>query len=344
VKVYEAPDFRTLSQDVRRLFDTASDGFFNLPGWYDLVSRFSQRPDWRPKLVVNDAATAAFALQTNIRTGEAASLINPYTCAHDVIHGEDARAVRDLAHAFASAHPRPFRILLQGLDPESASFEAARSGLRDGGYRTKPFFCWGNWHETVSGKSFEDYLAGRPSSLVNTWRRKSATLEKTARPSFLAHAAADALEPFVADYKIAYDQSWKSAEPFPDFIPETIRFAASLGALRIGVLKIDGEVAASQFWIVWRGKALIFKLAHRDAFRIHSPGTLLTMHMLRKILQEDRPGEIDFGRGDDDYKKLWVSERRERWGIEAINPRTPRGLVAAGRMAAAGLRRRILGR
>src|SRR5580698_5276900 len=144
VKAYEAPDFRTLPQDVRRLFDTASDGFFNLPGWYDLVSRFSQRPDWRPKLVVNDAATAAFALQTNIRTGEAASLINPYTCAHDVIHGEDARAVRDLAHAFASAHPRPFRILLQGLDPESASFEAARSGLRDGGYRTKPFFCWGN--------------------------------------------------------------------------------------------------------------------------------------------------------------------------------------------------------
>jgi CelD/BcsL family acetyltransferase involved in cellulose biosynthesis len=97
-------------------------------------------------------------------------------------------------------------------------------------------------------------------------------------------------------------------------------------------------VAASQFWIVWRGTALIFKLAHVDKFQSHSPGTLLTMHMIEQLLEKDRPDEIDFGRGDDPYKKLWVSDRRERWGIEAVNPRTFRGLVLAGRIAVAKLR------
>jgi hypothetical protein len=341
VKIYDAPDFRALPQDVLRLFSAASNSFFDLPGWYDLVARFSSRPDWQPQLVANDSTTAAFALQENRRTGETASLINPYTCEHAVFHTGDVCAVHDLARELAAANPRTSRIMLQGLDPNAASFKAVQSGLRDGGYRTGTYFGWGNWHEDVRGKLFEEYLAARPSGLTNTWKRKSAALKKTSHARFITHEPADALEPFIEDYEAVHRQSWKVAEPFPSFIPELIRFAESLGALRYGVLKIDNEVAAAQFWIVWRGKALIFKLAHIDKFRVYSPGTLLTMHMVEQILQKDQPDELDFGRGDDPYKKLWVSTRRERWGIEAVNPLTLRGFVLAGGMAAAKLRRRV---
>jgi CelD/BcsL family acetyltransferase involved in cellulose biosynthesis len=201
-----------------------------------------------------------------------------------------------------------------------------------------------NWYEVVAGKTFEDYLLARPSSLTNTSRRRLATLQKGSRASFHLHRPGKDVEPFIADYNDVHRQSWQQTEPFPLFIPELIRFANRLGALRIGVLKIDGENAAAQFWIVWKRKALIFKLAFVSKFRAHSPGTLLTMHMLQDIFIRDAPEEIDFGRGDDDYKKLWVSMRRERWGIEAVNPRTTRGAFLAVRMALAAARSRILPR
>jgi len=41
--------------------------------------------------------------------------------------------------------------------------------------------------------------------------------------------------------------------------------------------------------------------------------------------------EVDYLSGDDGYKKDWMSQRRERWGILALNPRTPRGVLAIAR-------------
>jgi CelD/BcsL family acetyltransferase involved in cellulose biosynthesis len=100
----------------------------------------------------------------------------------------------------------------------------------------------------------------------------------------------------------------------------------------------------AQFWIVWKNRAIIYKLAYDDKWSAFSPGTLLTFHMIRRVLEQDRPDEINFGRGDDDYKKLWMSARRERWGIEAANPRSVRGASRSLRVAAGMLRDRLLKR
>jgi hypothetical protein len=39
---------------------------------------------------------------------------------------------------------------------------------------------------------------------------------------------------------------------------------------------------------------------------------------------------VDYLSGEDDYKKNWMSERREFWGIAAFNPRSVRGLMQIG--------------
>jgi hypothetical protein len=334
LKIYDQPDFRVLPPDIERLF-SEGESFFDQSGWYDLVARFGMRPGWKPVVVADDDASAAFVLQHNAR-GDFASCVNPYSCEHAVLGY--TQAIARLARAFAS-EPGKFRVLLRDLDPGAPAFSASLEGFRAAGFKAMPFFGWGNWSEDVAGQTFEDYLSARPSSLTNTGRRKLAALQKGSRVSFRIHRFGEDLERFVADYEDVRCQSWQEAEPFPLFIPELIRLADRLGILRMGALKIDGENAAAQFWIVWKKKALIFKLAYADRFRGHSPGTLLTSHMLEHIFETDSPDEIDFGRGDDEYKKLWVSTRRERWGIEAVNPRTVRGALLAARMTLANMRK-----
>ena len=104
-----------------------------------------------------------------------------------------------------------------------------------------------------------------------------------------------------------------------------------MGALRLGIVHVDGEPAAAQLWIVHSGKALIYKLAYDERFGELSVGTILSATLFQHALDVDKVTEVDYLSGDDAYKKDWMSQRRERWGILALNPRTPRGLIAIAR-------------
>ena len=119
-------------------------------------------------------------------------------------------------------------------------------------------------------------------------------------------------------------------------IEDLARACAAEGALRLGILHLDGAPIAAQIWIVWSGKATLYKLAHDRRHDRLSPGTVLTMHMIERVIDVDRAAEVDFGVGDDPYKRRWASARRERWGLMAFEPRTARGMI--------GILRHVVGR
>jgi CelD/BcsL family acetyltransferase involved in cellulose biosynthesis len=98
--------------------------------------------------------------------------------------------------------------------------------------------------------------------------------------------------------------------------------------LRLGLIHVDGEPAAAQIWIVHHGSALLFKLAYDERFADLSVGTILTAVLMQHVLDIDKVELVDYLSGDDAYKHDWMSHRRERWGILAMNPRTPRGAMA----------------
>ena len=341
MKIYDAPNFLDLPEEVRGAFATGVEtSFFNLPEWYDIVSRHGLEPGWRTRLYVSGNAAMAACVPASQGPREIRGCCNMYTIEHALL-GDDADCIRRLVAEAVRENPATEAVLLPGLDPKDAGFAAALAGLKDAGFVAKPYLSWPIWFEPARGRDFESYLASRPSVLKNTWRRKLAALEKSERTEF--RSSGD-VERFIADYEDVYRRSWKAPEPFPDFTPALLRMAARMGALRFGILEAGGRLLAAQFWTVWKGRAVMHKLAYDEKESKFSPGTLLTMHMIREVLERDRPDEITFGRGGDEYKKLWMSARRERWGIEAANPRTLGGFSRAVRLSAAKLRDRFLAR
>lgn len=332
---YRTPDFSRLPAGLAAIFaGSGQSSFFGLPQWYDLMARHGVSAGTDIRVVTDErpGSKIAVLLQQAPDKGDRclASLANFYSVEHGIVASYDADLERGLAaiiSEIANDRPRMTRLQLLELDPLDPAYQALRHALRTAGFLVECSFASGTWYAETAGLSFADYLAQRPSELRNTWQRKRRNLDRSGRLRAAFFPGDIDIAEAIADYQITYAASWKVAEPFPQFMPALIECAAALGALRLGIYYIDGAPAAAQFWILWDGCAVIYKLAHDKQLDRLSLGTLLTMEMIERVLQIDRPREINFGRGDDAYKKLWLPHRRERWNLTAFNPRTIPGLA-----------------
>lgn len=343
MKFCGADTFRHPSSELEALFAcSASHSFFLLPEWFSLIGSYGSEPGTQLVLAADEKLGVALPLLHGAKPRRIRSCTNLYTCEFDVLgHANEPEAVRALAKAYASASKIDY-IRLDGISAASSSLEALCAGFREAGLVAKPFLAWGTWFEGTDGIGFEEYLERRPAILRNTWKRKAQLCRSAGCEIRLLQPGAEVAE-FLAAYEAVHSASWKQPEPYPESLKEMVRLAAGKGALRMGLLTINRLPIAAQFWLVWNGRALIFKLAYDSRFSRFSPGTVLTMHLLRSVLEADRPWEISFGRGDDAYKKLWCSQRREYWGIEAANPRTAGGFLRAVRIRLAQRRGSPLG-
>lgn len=214
---------------------------------------------------------------------------------------------------------------LEPLDASAPVFEKIVEGLRLAGMRVHAEVSFGNWFQRIT-EGWDAYFQARPGAVRSTVRRMGRRLQKDGATMEVIQSAADA-ERGLAAYERVYARSWKRSEPFPGFIPGLVKLCAERGWLRLGIVWLNGEPIAAQLWIVAHGKASIFKLAYDAAHKARSPGTVLTAHLMRHVIEQDRVTEVDYLTGDDPYKKLWMGERRERLRLLAYNPRTPLGML-----------------
>jgi hypothetical protein len=338
--------FAELPEVPRSLFEVAGDDcFFNgLPWFNTFVSHALDEGDrvriyCADSMAGSEAQFSALAMvQRAVNSGfwkprKLASLSNYYTSLFNAVGNQPdtSRAAKLLARAIAKDTPRWDEVELKPLDVGSPFFSALVKGMESEGFVVQTYFCFGNWYLRVEGRSFTEYLESLPSILKNTLGRKRKKLEKSGRARIEIVTGGDSLEAGIAAYTRVYQASWKVSEPYPKFVPELIRTCARLRALRLGIMTVDGEPAAAQFWICQHGKALIYKLAYDERFADLSVGTILTSALMQQVIDVDKVAEVDYLTGDDAYKKDWMSHRRERWGILAMNPRTVRGALAIAR-------------
>ena len=265
--------------------------------------------------------------------GGATALVTPYTCLYQpvgAVEPELACAAEALAR-----HLGPV-LRIDGIDPAWRGWDLMLRGFRRAGYWASPFGSFGNWFETVGGRGWDAYLADRPGALRETIRRRTqrAGLE-------FGVAGPDETAAYLAAYEQVHAQSWKEAEPFPAFAAAFVAEAARAGVLRIAVLRRNGIALAAQYWMVEDGVATVLKLAHVEAARSHSPGTVLTAWMIRRLIAVEGVTGLDFGRGDDAYKSQWATGRRQRSGLIIADPRRVRGAAALLRQAGSRMAGRL---
>ena len=200
--------------------------------------------------------------------------------------------------------------------------------FRAAGFVVQTFFSAGNWYEPVRGRSYHEYFEGLRSSVRNIAKSKNKKIERTGRARCEIISGTEGLDAGIVAYKKIYSASWKVPEPYSNFVPGLIKTCALQGTLRLGLVYLDGEPAAAQVWTVHSGVASIYKMAYDPKYRDLSVGTYLTTRLMEHVIDVDRVHEVDYLTGDDGYKKDWMSQRRERWGILALNPRTLRGDMA----------------
>ena len=237
-------------------------------------------------------------------------------------------------------------LALQPLDRGSAIYGDLTHAFREAGMVVQTYFCFGNWYLDVAGRSYLEYLESLSSVLRKNIPYNIRRLEKSGRARIEIIVRDSALESALDDYEKVYSSSWKIPEPFPLFIRGLARVAARNGLLRLGLIYIDGEPAAAQIWIVNAGVASIYKIAYDERYAKLSIGTVLTAKLMEHVIDIDHVKIVDYLSGDDDYKKTWMSHRREFWGILGFNPRSLRGLTqivrhVGGRLGKQALERMI---
>jgi len=338
--------FDALPDGVRNLFPAASEGcFFDGLLWFQAFSQHALDPSDTVRIygVEDSAQSGSFqlALPMIVRKGPSrpwkprklSSLSSYYSSLFSPVWNGTAvrKASEELIRGISRESPRWDEIELKPLDPESPAFAALVESLEAAGFVVQTYFCFGNWYLKVQDRSFEQYLEGLPSVLTNTLKRKRKKLAKSNRAKVEIVMGGSALEGAIEAYNRVYLASWKKPEPYPEFVPGLIRTCAKMGVLRLGLIHVDGEPAAAQLWIVHNRIALIYKLAYDERFAELSVGTVLTAALMQHVIDIDKVVEVDYLTGDYAYKKDWMSHRRERWGILAMNSRTPRGALAIAR-------------
>ncbi len=244
---------------------------------------------------------------------------------------EGLAGLGEIIAAIATASPGFDVLRFDSMDPNSPGFETMVAGFHGHGFLVQRFKNFGNWYENVEGQTSDIYLTNRSSQTRYTIGRRVRSLARSGRGRYELVTGGPKLEQALADYERVAAQSWKDEEPWPDCVPSIVRMAAKAGTLRLGIYYIDGEPAAAQIWIVHGGRATIFRLGYAEKFGKLSVATALTWEIMRHVLDVDKPREIDFGRGDDDYKKKWLPRRREKWGMLVFNPSTAKGLISAAK-------------
>lgn len=308
------------------LFATVGrEQLFTSKPWFESFLAAGLQPGARPMFLLLGGTEGARALLPCQRLAQGdpsvTSLTSFYSCDFRPLIRTGDEASFDLGRAVGAFLSGEAVFAFDSLDTSWPGLPPFLQGLSRPGRALLRYAHFGRWWEDVRGLGFDDYLAARDGALREVIRRKAARLERDGATFTMIGATASPaeVEIGIAGYEAVYAASWKEAEPFPDFQPTLMRKLAEAGWLRLALLHMGGRPIAAQLWTLVGGTATVLKLAHDQDFDKGSPGTVLTAFAIRTLMAEGNVERLDFGRGDDPYKRGWTTNRTPHIGVRSVS-------------------------
>jgi len=271
-------------------------------------------------------ASAWLFLDRSSRT-QAQACASWYTLAFaPVFAGDHAKRTRLLAALAKPLRQHLATITLAPMKPDDDAMLARAFAQAGWASRVDATGC--NWTTDVAGQSFAQYWAARPGQLRKTVKAKRAR----ANMAITIHDRFD--DAAWDEYEAVYADSWKPDEGASAFLRAMAQAEGHAGTLRLGLGHVDGQAVAAQLWTCENGVAIAHKVAHRQQAAHLSPGSLLSAAMFEHAIDVDKVSTIDFGTGDDAYKRLWMDRCTPLHTLRLYNKRKVTGLIRA---AAEGL-------
>ncbi len=330
------------SVDPAQFADPADDLFASWL-WFNLIAHAAPPPHRVPAGLTLNGTT--LPLWCRARAGALVpveGLTSPYSLEFRPILREPTKLAQHLVR-----HVRGV-VRLDALDPADPSITAFERAATEVGLAIHRFSHFSNWFMPVQG-DFASWLASRPGALRNTIKRRikaAAALELRCFGLRFAPTEPNSqpidLDQAVVQFEAVYAASWKPPEPFARVNAQIMRGLASAHVLRVGILADQAGPIAAQYWAVSGRRAYLLKLAYIKTAAARSPGTVLTALMIKSILSTETIDHLDFGRGEDRYKRDWVSQQQPRVGLLLINKRSASGVAMLARLRLAALRRAYL--
>ena len=290
---------------------------FDRLAWLDQLHRMALRDKAPLLLRAHDGKADAWMPLMQLAGGQYGALANWYNFTWRPIFGaayDEVTRMSLLRELAATAASRTRRLTLAPVPDEDGSASQIAAAFEASGWVVDMTQCDENHYLKLNNRSFDQYWASRPGQLKNTVKRKGK------KGVVAVRIDREFSDSSWADYERVYARSWKPHEGNPDFLKQLAQQESAAGALRIGLAYIDGRPVAAQFWTVENGSALIHKLAHDERHLEFSPGTLLSAALFQHVIDIDHVDEIDFGTGNDAYKRDWMEIVRPRYRLDLLWP------------------------
>lgn len=176
-----------------------------------------------------------------------------------------------------------------------------------------------NWYVDQIDCSGKDYFGRLPSALRKDVQYCKRRLEREGDLKFLLITDKNEIDKYLDIYDSVRGSSWKAAEKDKEFIREFTKMTASKGWLRLGFLMFDGKPIAAQKWFVCQDYAHIYDVLYDENYKKYSPGKVLSQMMFEHAIDTENVTCIDYLQGDENYKKEWTSDIRDRKEITIFN-------------------------
>ena len=281
---------------------------FERSEWFALLAECGMTP--LVVLASDGQSNAALALTE--ANGRIEPLRNWYSFTWRQLAPDGPAGEKLLTEIAAQLRARSHRVTLWPVPEEDGSASRLARAFAAAGWKVQRSQCDENHVLPVNGRSFAEYWAGRAGRMRTTLKRKAKKVDVQILNSFDADAW--------ADYEAIYAESWKVAEDQPELLRRFAIQEGGAGRIRLAIARHDGMAVAAQFWTVEDGTAYIHKLAHLESHKNLSAGTTLTAALFEHVIDKDRVELVDFGTGNDPYKRDWMEEVRPRYQLDCLDP------------------------